>query len=121
MRAQSFEKLVAERANKQVQEKISAFRDAVKKALSALGGKDLYDPCLNPSIRSDGKIALGLASDYETAGWPTILWEQEEELVKNQLLATLDVMQKALIDASAERDPNEAKPIGGRGATGDES
>lgn len=118
MRAQSFEKLVTERANKQVQEKISAFRDAVKKALSALGGKDLYD---NPSIRPDGKIALGLASDYETAGWPTILWEQEEELVKNQLLATLDVMQKALIDASAERDPNEAKPIGGRGATGDES
>ena len=102
MKAEMFDKIVEARANENVQERIGQFQSAVIKALIALGAGDIWtDPA---------KACLAvMQGDNRREGWPEHLWERERKAVRDSLLSTMDMMQKALL-AAEKAEPGEYSP-----------
>lgn len=59
----------------------------------------VFNHLLDRTVAGTGKTADGRPS-----GYPEVLWQDEEEAVTKELLATLDEMQKALM-APADTEP----------------
>ncbi len=128
MTSDKFNQIVKNRANERVKEKIITFEREVAAAFAKLhpslasnhcrrwaGGKagkrvaSVFNHLLDRTVAGTGQTADGRPS-----GYPAELWQEEEEAVTKELLATLDEMQKALM-APADPEPSpiaqeETKP-----------
>jgi hypothetical protein len=128
MTSDKFKEIVKNRANERVKEKVTIFEREVAAAFKKLhpsfasnygnrwaGGKagklvaSVFNHLLNRTVNGTGKTEEGRPS-----GYPAELWQEEEEAVTKELLATLDEMQKALM-APADTEPSpiaqeETKP-----------
>lgn len=128
MTSDKFNQIVENRANERVKAKITVFRREVASAFEKLhpalkpnhcgawsGGTAgnlvaaVFNDLLNRTVAGTGQTKEGRPS-----GYPPRLWEEEREAVSNELLATLDEMQKALMaPVSTESLPiaqEETKP-----------
>lgn len=120
MNKSRFDKIVENRTQERVEARIAKFREAIGQAFRDLHpnfGPKYYDGWLPDQMPEDVEQLMKILSDgaYLTQRpssdssygkphhWPRILWEDEEDAVQKQLLATMDEMQKALCapDASA--------------------
>lgn len=128
MTSDKFNQIVKNRAKERVKEKISTFEREVAAAFKKLhprlatnhcgrwnGGNasklvaSVFNHLLDRTVAGTGQTADGRPS-----GYPGVLWEEEEEAVTKELLATLDEMQKALL-APGDSEPapvaqEETKP-----------
>jgi hypothetical protein len=76
-----------------VKERISKFKDEVKTSLDKLFITSNYKYC--GTISGIGRTALNvLASDDNMKGWPSILWDEEETRVKDEIMSVMDEVQK---------------------------
>jgi hypothetical protein len=99
MKAKNFDEIVTARANERAQDKINVFKKKIREAcaslleMSLLGWDDLP-----PLARK--ALSQMIKTRNEPLCWPREIWEIEENLVREELLNTMDEMQKALIAAS---------------------
>jgi len=99
MKAEKFDAIVKARADQRIQERLKIFKDDVRKALEKLTGHSYA------GYRSFGSSFWKvLTGDNWHKGWPKTLWTEEEVRVENELLATLNEMQKAFL-ALEKEDP----------------
>ena len=107
MKEKTFDEIVKARANERTQAKIKAFKEAVKKSCFELTGKTWLGYDQNKVLVPDFRAVLSiLSSENHTTGWPSSLWEKEEDHVREELLKTMDEMQRALLAAS-KAEPGE--------------
>ena len=118
-----FNEIVKNRAQQRVKAKIAKFE-----ATLAAACKELH-PCLAPNYCN--KWSGGTAGKHMAAlvrhllsindapgkpsGYPRPLWDEEEEKVQEELLATMDEMAKALLaepDTEPQPIANDAAPTG---------
>jgi len=102
MTGEKFEKIVKARAEQQVQKKIREFK---KKCCAA--ANELYrlhaDAIHFKEYPEKWKVFFFiLASTNNTKGWPKELWEDEEDLVTNELLGTLPTRTESPVTPSPE-------------------
>lgn len=119
MTSDKFNQIVENRANERVAVKVKTFIKEVAAAFEKL----------HPSLKSNyngrwaggvaGKLVVaifnhlldkteggtGKTKEGKPSGFPVILWEEEREAVANELLATLDEMQKALMAPASTEPP----------------
>ena len=116
MKIETIEEKINLRANENVQAKIKAFKLAITAAMKALFGpghckyqfgeasfaddenrkkeKTLDDyRAYSAVLRLAGKDSV----DHKALPWPTVLWDIERELVRNDLMEKMDLMQKLLM------------------------
>ena len=91
---------VKNRANERVQERISVFKRELRDSLSRL--------IKNASGVYHKDILSVMASDNDSKGWPSKLWEAEEKAVMDEVLSTMDSMQRILVSRSPKED--DCKP-----------
>ena len=110
MKAVRFDEIVVARANERVQQKILAFKIAIKKACGDLVGYPYNSYALNEKLHKNyrGVLAIML-NDNISVGWPSTLWDMEREKVSTELLNIMDEMQKALL-AADRGEPGENVP-----------
>ncbi len=113
MTGRKFAELVTNRANERVQKKIDAFRSEIKDTFRHLTGSVyLYwgESDADAKEAANWKILLGIVEsrgiDEYKSDWPRLLWEKEEEIVKEEILSTMDELQKALL-ASTQPGEND--------------
>ena len=93
MNREKFLKLVKERANYRVQEKIRTFKEAIDSALRAVNP----ELCWNDTESKKVMLAvMETRARGSSSQWPRFLWEKEEELVEKEVFDTMDVMQRML-------------------------
>lgn len=127
MKMQDLEKRIEAKANENVQKKIQVFMRAIDMALCQLMGLDYmrrfgeYAERLRNSCDKDSRELFGamtscleLAVDEKDAngkkkGWPKLLWNQEVELLRSELLAKMDLMQQ-LIMCNTGSSEDDIKP-----------
>lgn len=85
---------VRDRAHWQAQQAIKDFRSTVLTALHALVGYDDKD-------RRAASEAYWAGSG---AKWPKSIWKMREEKIMEELLSTMDAMQKLMAGPSADPD-----------------
>jgi hypothetical protein len=113
MKAKNFDEIVTARANERAQSKINVFKKKIREACGELLNYRWQDYGESPNT---ARTVLQIMQTNATGGWPREIWEVEENLVREELLKTMDEMQKALIAAS-RLTPGEnireesAKPI----------
>jgi hypothetical protein len=100
MKAKNFDEIVTARADERAQNKINVFKKEIRAAcINLLGGKYVSNYSALHEEETVRKVLLKIASGTPVA-WPREIWEIEENLVREELLNTMDEMQKALIAAS---------------------
>ena len=108
MKEKTFDEIVKARGDERVQAKLKAFKETVKTACGQLWGDSYwkgYDQ--SKMLLETFRNYLGiLSSEDHTTGWPTSLWEMEEDHVREELLKTMDEMQRAFLAAS-KAEPGE--------------
>ena len=92
MTGDQFQKIVTARADERVQKRIADFKRAVLNAVDNL--LSLYSYRYNEDRKAIYQI---MASADDKKGWPAKLWELEEKKVTEELLATMDELQKAFL------------------------
>jgi hypothetical protein len=97
MKAKNFDEIVTARANERAQNKINIFKKEIKEACAKLLNYRWQDYRELPEVTC---AVLRIVLANATVGWPREIWEFEENLVSEELLNTMDEMQKALIAAS---------------------
>lgn len=115
---ETIEQKVKKRANERAATKINAFKQAVSDALKELIGTNLalgaYSTALRdtPGLSDEGRVARGcllvLLSDNNTKGWPKGIWEREAQIVRDEVFATMNEMQKML--AAREKSSDDPQP-----------
>ena len=105
MNSEMFEKIVKARADERVDAKIQAFKSACWSAGRQLLGA-AYHGYDTPELMQCFAI---LASGTHGKGWPEKLWGRGGASVKEELLGTLDAMQKAFLAAETAK-PAENSP-----------
>ena len=88
MNIETMDKKIKKRAAEITSKDIVTFKTAVDKALDVLchGTWDARKQCL-----------AVMASADNTKGWPKILWEAREKLVRDDVFSTMDAVQKMLL------------------------
>ena len=110
MKLVKFDKIVAARANERVQQKIFAFKKAIKTACGDLVGYPFNSYDLNESLPDSYRGVLSaMLSNNIKIGWPSTLWDLEKKKVASELLAIMDEMQKAML-AADRAEPGENVP-----------
>ena len=121
MTSDKFNQIVKNRADERVKEKVITFEREVAAAFAKLHPSLAANHCRRWAGDKAGKrvasvfnhlldrtvAGTGQTADGRPSGYPLALWQDEEEAVTKELLATLDEMQKALM---APVDP-EPSPI----------
>ncbi len=111
MTGEKFTEIVTKRAHERVNEKLRIFKGAICRAFNDLTGTSYV--CRKANFKSESDrhanylilTLLHEKADLEPKGlWPKYLWTKEEELVKEELLALMDEMQKALISPGPAKD-----------------
>lgn len=113
MKPQTFDALVHNRADKNIQDRIRIFKDEIRKAVLKLypqspgfgavlwsGRKDQEK--LSDDEQFNRQIVLFLTGRSDTL--PAVIWEKEREKVAAELLATMDVMAQALATPPPSED-----------------
>lgn len=122
MTASKFDSIVKARAQQRINDKVTAFRVAVVKAVAALIGDDrsilgyqnYYSDCDYEKVSKYEQVQ-DILKGLITSKWPPCLWEVEEAKVSRELLGIMDEMQKALIAADSVKatefpeEPKETK------------
>ena len=100
MTGEKFAEIVTKRANERVNIKIREFKKAIYQAFNKLSGEQ-YISKNSKGLQGLNFAILAQMVEEEAigfnVGWPRLLWEQEEEKVKYELLSMMDEMQKALL------------------------
>ena len=92
----TLERQIKAKADKEVQNKLSIFRTAVENAAQALCRG--WGPPNCCSYESPCKeLLLVLAGDYSRRKWPRELWAHEEKRIREEILSTMDTLQKVLL------------------------
>lgn len=117
MKSKTFDQIVENRANERARERIRQFKVAVSSACKSLVGENRGYVGTTPMEKDwypDFKKVLSiLASNDNSKGWPSKIWEEEREKVTTELLHIMDEMQRALLSTPpADDDP---KPEGAEG------
>ena len=102
----TFDELVEARAKERTEVKIQVFRADIHKAMRKLC------PSYAPSnwayaYPPNGIKCLSVVANGEN-DWPVSLWEHERETVAEELLATMDAMQQAIVAAQKQESKEEA-------------
>lgn len=108
MKNEDFLKIVAARADERVQKRITEFKDKILSALRDLSGDTWScDPRMTTNIDEKPRALLKpfLTADHKK-GWPSWLWDREEKKVQEELLATMNEFQRALL-AAERKTPGE--------------
>lgn len=113
------EKMIEDRANDVVQDKIKKFKYEIELAvekLVGLGRGDLkfgsyckHEASTNVYRLAAAYIVCLISNDQdpETAkaySWPALLWEKERDAIRNELLAKMDLMQQLLMTKPRSND-----------------
>ena len=108
MKEKTFDEIVKARANERTQAKIKAFKETVKTACGQVLDHTYWRQYgQETNLLSEFRAVLTLlASDDHTTGWPSSLWEKEEDHVREELLKTMDEIQRAFLAAS-KAEPGE--------------
>jgi hypothetical protein len=122
---QDLETKIADRANRNVQAKIDIFKKEIDAALTKLCGQGHYgcesfgryekaSPTDNYEIaRAKGRVLRlaysSVASDGSKLSWPPLLWLTEENAIRNELLAKMDLMQQLLMTKERDTTNDEEK------------
>ena len=110
MKKTKFDEIVAARANERVQQKILAFKIAIKTACGALVNSPFHVSHANEILPDSYRGVLNvMLSNNIKIGWPSTLWDVEKEKVASELLAIMDEMQKAML-AADRAEPGENVP-----------
>ena len=115
MKAKNFDEIVKNLANERVQEKIKTFKKEISNALKNLNknipvyDKPFFYPKEKRTKEQEGIRTIVLFLIGSSSGMPQFLLEDEENTVREQLLETMNVMQKALL--SKQPNENDPKPI----------
>jgi hypothetical protein len=113
MTSDMFDKIVKARAMERVEAKINAFKKACLAASRELLPYSYIDLRYGGvSLPAEHRAVFALlASDNHGKNWPVRLWQYEEGLVAEELLKTLDEMQRALL-AAEKQQKGENDPAG---------
>ena len=107
--------IVKARANQRAQQKIENFKSSIRGHFQQLG-ISLYTSDNGIQGGIDAIKIYGFLSGFDGyPGWPRVIWDNEEELVRKELLATMDEFQKALL-AAEKAEPGENRPEGAQDA-----
>ena len=114
MTGKDFAKIVTNRANRRVQENIKRFRSEIAKTFQNLTGTGyLYKSGSKEESLANWQILLAIIENGEIDNlkneWPAYLWRREEKKVQDELLSTMDEMQKALL-ASPKPQAGDCTP-----------
>lgn len=126
MKIETLEAKIAARADREAQQAVRAFRLALAIALDRLFGgkcdgsdrvKQGYaiglDP--RPGYGRDAKLVLDavLSSDPKK-GWPGAIWRNRENAIREEVLSTMDALQRTLVsDWDQSEDACTAAEEGG--------
>ncbi len=117
------EAMLADRANTVVQEKIERFKRDIENAFEKLMGTGRSEITFgnyhrhkksSNDLRSAAAYIACLISDHtdqETGkllAWPAVLWQREQDAIRTELLAKMDLMQQLLM--SKPRDTSNDVP-----------
>lgn len=100
MTIETLEKKIANRANANVQARITAFRKAVREACVQLGvmrGDSSISYISAAEGVPESQAVLRLLARDTNDQWPAYLWRQEEEKVRQEIMALLDPLQRVLL------------------------
>lgn len=116
MNASRFDQIVKNRAQQRVEARIEKFRAKMAEAFRELGrgfepqhrhGFHPYNiPDHVQTVLSNIQVGGYLHTEKDATGnylpvrWPKLLWETEEKAIEEELLKTMDEMQKALVAPS---------------------
>ena len=110
MTKSKFDQIIENRANQRVQEKITQCKKSIFTALNQILDQ-YWDNSQNRTWPDQHRQILSiLASENTKHDWPQTLWQNEKEKVSQELLATMDEMQKALLAPSFAIDDCQSKP-----------
>lgn len=132
MKIQDLEEKIAERARSVVQDKVATFKKEIDAALMKLFGNGSQSCERFGSYGYAGNVTRVKTPEYEIAnakltalkiaiedkephpssvkiGWPKVLWDQENEAIRNELLSQMDLMQRMLL--TKKRDDSGDVPI----------
>lgn len=97
---QTLEDQIAKRANERVQKRIVQFKSQIVAACNTLF-------CATGPLTSAQKKALTvMASNNDRNGWPKELWVAERDAVTNEVLSTMNELQRVLL-VKGEAGENE--------------
>lgn len=110
MEIKDLKEKISIRANEIVQKKINVFKSKIDEALTELFGRGhiggehfgsyIHFDRSTSTNKQKGKhklFALRAAiGDTQGETWPTILWDEERDKIRNELLSQLDLIQKLL-------------------------
>ncbi len=103
MDATKFEAIVTARADERVQQRIAAFKRACWVAALNLRVEPVRPLSIpNPFSDKDRAFFALLAEDSHQRSWPGKLWRDEEAAVREEILATLDELQRAFLAADRQ-------------------
>lgn len=122
MNMKDLEARIEARANENVQKRIAAFKTDIDRAVCKLFGQDYcsrfgaYGKLMSESCDKDRReLFIGMTKCLELAvddrdekgklaGWPSLLWQQEVEALRTELLSKMDLMQQLI---TSNRSPSE--------------
>lgn len=127
MKMKDLEALIEARANDNVQKRITAFKTEIDRAVcklfcqdycSRFGGyrKRMREAC--DKDRLELAIAMTRCLEFSVddkdekgkqAGWPSLLWRQEAEALRTELLSKMDLMQQ-LITSNRSASEDDVQP-----------
>lgn len=107
LKRETLEEQIKKRAKERTQKRISVFKEEVARATAKLLERNVsivHGKCLNEDAR---KVLSVMASDNHREGWPKTLWQDEEFRVTNEVMGTMDELQKVLLsrDIATEDSP----------------
>lgn len=127
MKMKDLEARIEARANENVQKRISEFKTEIDRAVCKLFGQDyrsrfgVYEKRMSEICDKDSReLAIGMTRCLElavddkdetgkSAGWPSLLWQQEVDALRTELLSKMDLMQQ-LITSNRSASEDDVQP-----------
>lgn len=134
MKIETIEQRIADKANKNVQAKISKFKESIDIALRELLGSDNCTPLSfgsygfaetgsNATVEhlsgarrklaalrlaiQDKEISTGSGRRETKLPWPKWIWDQEIEAIRDELMSKMDLMQQLLMTKKQTSENDE--------------
>jgi hypothetical protein len=112
MKIEDLDIKISQRAHREVCDRVGRCKEQIAKAIGELLDTDVRcgENCFNAYDHKELKQVVGiLASDDYNPGWPVRLWEQRKSAIREDILSTMDTLQK-MMAAKYESKPGDAAP-----------
>lgn len=96
IKAKKFDELVDARAKERARNKIADFRSRIAQAFEYLTG-DHHDCRYRTISNKASEILKVMIGENSYEGWPQWIFDKEKKKVQDELLGTMDEMQKAFL------------------------